>query len=67
MNPEFTNILPDFSIANLRDIENMRIGFKVPMMKKLISSGKILPIKIGSKLHISRDEIIRYLTENSKN
>jgi len=59
-------IFPDFAIANLLEIEKMKAGFKIPMMKKLINNGELEAVKIGAKLHITRAELIRYLVKNSK-
>jgi predicted transcriptional regulator len=38
---------------------------KTDMAKKLINNGQIEVTRIGNKLHISRTELIRYLTENT--
>ncbi len=62
----YEEILPQFTIANLLEIEKMKVGFKIPMMKKLINNDELLSVKIGSKIHVARSELIRYLTENTK-
>jgi len=57
-------IFPRFIMANLLEIEKMKAGFKIPMMKKLIAAGELEAVKIGAKLHITRVELIRYLVSN---
>ncbi len=58
-------IIPTFAIANLLQIEQMKVGLKIAMLKKLISKGELEVIKIGTKLHIARTELIRYLEANT--
>ena len=65
MTTDYDKTLPPFVIANLMQIEQMKAGLKVAMLKKLIGKGKIEVIKIGNKLHISRAELIRYLNDNT--
>ena len=62
---DFNEILPSFVLANLAEIEQMKVGLKIPMLKKLIGKGVLEITKIGNKLHISRTELIRYLNENT--
>ena len=62
---DFNEILPSFVLANLAEIEQMKVGLKIPMLKKLIGKGTLEITKIGNKLHISRTELIRYLNENT--
>jgi len=50
--------------SSLKEIEEMGI-IKIDMAKKLIYKGKIEVVKIGSKLHLSRTELIRYLESNT--
>ena len=61
----FNKTLPFFVLANLSEIEQMKAGLKIPMLKKLIGNGELEVTKIGNKLHISRIELIRYLEENT--
>ncbi|MDX4013166.1 hypothetical protein Q6A86_09240 [Aliarcobacter skirrowii] len=35
------------------------------MAKKLVYNGYLEVVKIGKKIHISREELIRYLEENT--
>ena len=65
MATNYDEILPSFAIANLKQIEQMKAGLKVAMLKKLISNGKLEVLKIGNKIHIARSELIRYLEANT--
>jgi len=65
MDTNYDKILPPFAIANLMQIEKMKAGLKVAMLKKLIAKGELEVIKIGNKLHIARTELIRYLEANT--
>lgn len=62
---DYNEILPTFVLANLLQVEKMNAGLKVPMLKKLIYAGEIETVRIGTKLHISRTELIRYLESNT--
>ena len=65
MKTKFNEILPPFVLANLLQIEQMKAGLKIAMLKKLIRNGELEVTKIGNKLHISRAELIRYLEDNT--
>jgi hypothetical protein len=65
MSTNYDKILPEFRIANLVQIEQMKAGLKIAMLKKLIGKGELEVIKIGNKLHIARTELIRYLEANT--
>ena len=57
------NTLPKqimFSLRELQDIGFMRIS----TLKKFIGQGDIEAVKVGAKLFILRDEVIRYFNEN---
>ena len=58
----FEEILPNLVLFNLKQLEDFGV-LKTPTAKKLITQGKLEAIKIGAKIHITRAEIIRYLTE----
>jgi hypothetical protein len=61
---DFDKILPAGLLFPLRKIDEMDL-IKTDMAKKLINNGQIEVTRIGNKLHISRTELIRYLTENT--
>ncbi|MDD2357801.1 MAG: DNA-binding protein [Thiovulaceae bacterium] len=65
MKTDFEKLIPSGVLFSLKDVENMGI-IKVNMAKKLIAKRMIEYVKIGSKLHISRGELLRYLEENTK-
>jgi len=57
------DILPQQIMFSLRDLQNL--GFmKISTLKKFIKQGDIKAVKIGIKLFILRDEVIRYFNEN---
>ena len=58
----FEEILPNLVLFNLKQLEDIGV-FKIPTAKKLINQGKLEAIKIGAKFHITKAEVIRYLTE----
>lgn len=64
MQTDYDELIPKGVIFNLKQIEEMGI-IKIDMAKKLIYKGKIEVVKIGSKLHLSRAELIRYLENNT--
>lgn len=66
MKTDFEELVPYGVMFNLREIEKMKI-IKVSMAKKLIMKGKLEAIKIGSKIHVSRHCLIKYLEDNSIN
>ena len=64
MRTNYDELIPKGVIFNLKEIEEMNI-IKIDMAKKLILKNEIEVVKIGSKLHISRSELIRYLEVNT--
>ena len=64
MRTNFDDLIPTGVLFNLRQIEKLNI-IKVDMAKKLIAKNEIEIVKIGNKIHISRSELIRFLTENT--
>jgi hypothetical protein len=61
---DYEVLIPKRILFNLKEIEEMG-AIKSEMMKKLIKQGHIEMVKIGSKTHISRTELIRYLKDNT--
>ena len=64
MRTNFNNLIPQSILFNLKQIENLGI-LKISMAKKLILNGELEIVKIGKKIHISRDELIRFLEDNT--
>jgi len=64
MNTNYDTLIPQGILFNLQQVEDMQI-IKKNMAKKLIYNHELEVVKIGSKLHISRTELIRYLEENT--
>ncbi len=60
----YDNLIPQGVLFNLRQIEDMNL-IKMDMAKKLISNNALETVRIGTKLHISRTELIRYLNDNT--
>jgi hypothetical protein len=60
------NLIPKQVLFNLKTIEEIGIA-KVSTMKKIISNGEISIVKIGNKIHIARNELIRFIDENTVN
>ena len=60
----FEEILPNLVLFNLKQLEDIGV-LKAPTAKKLIYQGKLEAIKIGAKLHITKAEVIRYLTDRT--
>ncbi len=58
-------LIPGF-IFPLREIHETKV-LGASMAKKLITQGNLEYIKIGSKTHISRFELVRYFSEITKN
>ena len=63
MRTNFEELIPKKVLFNLKELEEFGI-LKIDMAKKLIDNRQLEVIKIGSKRHISRSEIIRYLEKN---
>ncbi len=70
MNPSevisYDEQLPPGFIFNLFEMDELAILNK-PMAKKLIGNGKLEYILIGNKIHLSRFELVRYFSLNTKN
>ena len=64
MNTNYDTLIPQGILFNLQQVEDMQI-IKKNMAKKLIYNRELEVVKIGSKLHISRTELIRFLEENT--
>lgn len=64
MATNYENLIQKGVLFNLREIENMNL-IKMDMAKKLIAQKKLEIVKIGTKTHITRLELIRYLQENT--
>ncbi|AGR77168.1 hypothetical protein A7H1H_0864 [Aliarcobacter butzleri 7h1h] len=64
MNTNYNLLLPNKVLFNLKDIENLGV-IKIDMAKKLVYNGVLEVVKIGNKIHISRDELIKYLETNT--
>ena len=60
----YDNLIPQGVLFNLKQVEDMNL-IKIDMAKKLISKNELETVKIGSKIHISRTELIRYLNDNT--
>lgn len=54
---------PGFKFS-LKQLEDARV-IDVAMAKKLIKANTFAYLKIGNKLHITRDELIRFFNENT--
>ena len=64
MYEKYDLLVPQGVIFNLKEIEEMKI-LKTDMAKKLIYNNELEVVKIGKKIHISRNEIIRFLVANT--
>jgi hypothetical protein len=64
MNVNYDLLLPQKILFNLKEVEDIGI-IKTNMAKKLIYNGFLEIVKIGNKVHISREELIRYLKSNT--
>ena len=51
-------------LFNLRQIEEMGL-IKIDMAKKLIAKKELEIVKIGNRVHISRQQLIHYLEANT--
>jgi len=61
---DFDKLLPPGILFPLAQIDDIGV-IKKDMSKKLIVKGELEVVRIGTKLHISRTELIRYLEENT--
>lgn len=57
-------IIPNKILFNLKGIEEVGL-IKTDMAKKLVYNGYLEVVKIGNKIHISREELIKYLELNT--
>jgi hypothetical protein len=64
MATDYNLIIPNKILFNLKEIEDIGI-IKTDMAKKLVYNGYLEVVKIGNKLHISREELINYLESNT--
>ncbi|MDN5128048.1 DNA-binding protein [Aliarcobacter butzleri] len=64
MNVNYNSLLPSKILFSLKEIEDLGV-IKTDMAKKLVYSSFLEVVKIGNKIHISREELIRYLKENT--
>lgn len=64
MTSNYNNILPPGVLFNLREIDEMNL-IKMDMAKKLISKNELEIVKIGAKIHISREVLINFLEANT--
>ena len=64
MSTDYNLIIPNKILFNLKEIEDIGI-IKTDMAKKLVYNGYLEVVKIGNKLHISREELINYLESNT--
>ena len=64
MDVNYDSLLPQKILFNLKEVEDIGI-IKTNMAKKLIYNGFLEIVKIGNKIHISREELIRYLKSNT--
>ncbi|MDO9303982.1 MAG: DNA-binding protein [Sulfuricurvum sp.] len=60
----YEDLLPPGVLFNLKEIEQMNL-IKVDMAKKLISKQALSTVRVGKKIHISRQELIRFLQVNT--
>jgi translation elongation factor EF-Ts len=61
---DYNSMIPKNILFNLKELEALKI-LKISMAKKLIQNGEISITKIGSKIHINRIELIRFLEEST--
>ncbi|PHO11359.1 FAD-binding protein [Malaciobacter marinus] len=64
MSTNYEDIIPQKILFSIREVEEMG-AIKTDMLKKLITQGQIEIVKIGTKVHISRPELIRFLNDNT--
>ena len=64
MTTNYDNLIPKGVLFNLQQVEEMQI-IRKNMAKKLIYNKELEVVKIGSKLHVSRTELIRFLEDNT--
>ncbi|MGH2307204.1 DNA-binding protein [Aliarcobacter sp. ERUVET-8] len=64
MATDYNSIIPNKILFNLKEIEDIGL-IKTDMAKKLVYNGYLEVVRIGNKLHISREELINYLESNT--
>ena len=64
MSTDYNLIIPNKILFNLKEIEEIGL-IKTDMAKKLVYNGYLEVVKIGNKIHISREELIKYLELNT--
>jgi hypothetical protein len=64
MKTNYDALIPKAILFNLRQIEDMGL-IKVDMAKKLIAKNELEFVKIGNKIHISRDVLIKFIESNT--
>lgn len=64
MTTNYDSIIPNKILFNLKEIEQLGV-LKTYMTKKLVFNGFLEVVRIGNKIHISREELIRYLESNT--
>lgn len=64
MATDYNSIIPNKILFNLKEIEEIGL-IKTDMAKKLVYNGYLEVVKIGNKIHISREELINYLESNT--
>ncbi|MEM5557387.1 FAD-binding protein [Aliarcobacter cryaerophilus] len=64
MSTDYNLIIPNKILFNLKEIEEIGL-IKTDMAKKLVYNGYLEVVKIGNKLHISREQLINYLESNT--
>lgn len=61
---DFNELVPEKALLTFREVQEAGL-IQEGMLFKLYRNGQIEVIKIGVKNHISRTELIRYLSENT--
>ncbi|WP_151900544.1 DNA-binding protein [Sulfurimonas hydrogeniphila] len=64
MTTNYTDLIPNKVLFNLREIDDLGI-IKMDMAKKLISKGILETVRVGTKIHVSRAVLIKYLEDNT--
>lgn len=66
MKTDYNDLIPPGIIFNLVQIEQMGL-IKVAMLKKLIAKRELEIVKVGQKIHISRQQLIHFMESNTIN
>ena len=64
MSTDYNLIITNKILFNLKEIEEIGL-IKTDMEKKIVYNGYLEVVKIGNKLHISREQLINYLESNT--